>query len=94
VQLTPEIVTEANLEQDTGVMIFQVEPETPAKRAGLTMGDVVIRFNNQPVATFYDLPRLLTEDTIDKKTKITILRGEKVHELIITPAAAEGQSDD
>lgn len=94
VQLPPEITTEANLEQDTGVMIFQVDPETPAKRAGLTMGDVIIRFNDQPVASFYDLPRLLTEDTINKKTKITILRGEKTHELTITPTAAEEQDDD
>jgi len=93
VQLPPEITTEANLEQDTGVMIFQVDPETPAKRAGLRMGDVIIRFNDQPVASFYDLPRLLTEDTINKKTKITILRGEKTQELTITPTTAKEQDD-
>jgi len=94
IQIPQEITSQTGLEQDTGVMIFQVEPDTPAKKAGLTMGDVIIKFNNQPITTFYDLPRLLTEDTINKKTKITILRGERIQELTITPTTAEDQNDE
>jgi S1-C subfamily serine protease len=58
------------------------------------MGDVIVKFNTQPVTTFYDLPRLLTEDLVGKKATITILRGERIAELTITPTEAEAETDD
>jgi S1-C subfamily serine protease len=94
VSIPQEIASQASLDQESGVMVFQVEQGAPAKRAGLTMGDVIVKFNQKPVATFYDLPRLLTEDVIDKKTTLSILRGEKLIELIITPTQAESEDDD
>jgi S1-C subfamily serine protease len=58
------------------------------------MGDVIVKFNGKPVTNFYDLPALLTEDVIGKETKITILRGEKLATLTITPKEAEGENDE
>jgi S1-C subfamily serine protease len=58
------------------------------------MGDVIVKFNESPVTSFYDLPRLLTENVIGKKTKISILRGEKLMELTVIPSAAEGENDE
>jgi S1-C subfamily serine protease len=89
-----EIQQETDIEQETGVMVFQVEPEAPARKAGLTMGDVIVTFNGKPVADFYDLPRLLVEDVVNKKTKLMIIRGEKLVELTIVPTVREGESDD
>jgi S1-C subfamily serine protease len=94
VEIPQEIASQAHLDQDSGVMIFQVEQGAPARKAGLTMGDVIVKFNEKPVTTFYDLPRLLTEDVIDKKTTLTILREEKLVQLTITPTQAEAEDDD
>jgi serine protease Do len=94
VSIPQEIASQVRLDQDTGVMIFQVEKGAPARKAGLTMGDVIVKFNQEPVTTFYDLPRLLTEDLIGKKTTITILRGEKIAELTITPTTSEAEYND
>jgi serine protease Do len=94
VAIPQEIQQDVGIEQETGVMVFQVESGAPAKKAGLTMGDVIIAFNGKPVADFYDLPRLLSEDVADKKTTLTVIRGEKVFELTITPAIKEGENDE
>jgi S1-C subfamily serine protease len=94
VQIPQEIAAQAHIDQDSGVMIFQVEQGTPARKAGLTMGDVIVKFNEKPVTTFYDLPRLLTEDVINKRTTLTILREEKQVQLTITPTEAEGEDDE
>ena len=94
VMIPQELADEAGIEQDTGAMIFQVESGSPAKKAGLTMGDVIVKFNSKPVTDFYDLPRLLADDVVGKETKITILRGEKLVTLTITPATAEGENDE
>ncbi len=94
VAIPQEIRQEAGVEQETGVMVFQVERRAPAKEAGLSMGDVIIAFNGKPVRDFYDLPRLLSEDVAGKKTTLTIIREEKLQELTITPAVKESEDDE
>ncbi|MDR0493659.1 MAG: trypsin-like peptidase domain-containing protein [Nitrososphaerota archaeon] len=85
VTLPKDITEQAGLEQDTGVMIFSVEAGSPARQAGLAMGDVLIKFNGKPVTDFYDLPRLLTEDVIGKETKAIIIRREALLETTLIP---------
>jgi serine protease Do len=93
VAIPQEIGEQAGLEQESGVMIFNVEPGSPARKAGLAMGDVIVKFNDKPVSEFYDLPRLLVEDVIDKETKLTIIRREALFETTITPTAHGGEED-
>jgi len=94
VSIPQEIAEQAHINQSAGVMVFSVEPAAPAKKAGLTMGDVIVSFNEKPVTNFYDLPTLLTEEVIGKKTRLSILRGEKLTELTVIPSAAESENDE
>ena len=93
VAIPEEISQQAGLEQETGVMIFSVEAGSPARKAGLAMGDVLVKFNGKPVTEFYDLPRLLAEDVIDKETTLTIIRKENLIETTITPTVHGGEED-
>jgi S1-C subfamily serine protease len=92
VSIPEEVESQVHIDQNTGVMVFSVEPGTPAKKAGLTMGDVIVKFNEKPVTSFYDLPRLLADDVIGRKTKLSILRGEKLVEITIVPTTAEDEN--
>jgi serine protease Do len=74
-------------------MIFSVEPGSPSRKAGLAMGDVLLKFNGKPVTDFYDLPRLLAEDVIGKETKLTIIRRENLIELTIIPTVHGGEEE-
>jgi serine protease Do len=94
VAIPQELAEQAGINQDTGVMVFSVERGSPARNAGLTMGDVIIKFNGKPVTNFYDLPALLAEDVIGKETVIEILREEKLATLTIVPKEAEEENDD
>ena len=94
VTIPQELSEQAEIDQESGVMIFSVEQGSPAKKAGLTMGDVIIKFNGKPVTDFYDLPALLTDEVIGKATKVTILRGEQLATIVITPKEAESENDD
>ena len=93
VAIPEEIAQQTGLEQETGVMIFSVEAGSPARKAGLAMGDVLVKFNGKPVTEFYDLPRLLAEDVIDKETTLTIIRRENLIETTITPTVHGGEED-
>jgi S1-C subfamily serine protease len=83
VRLPQEIATRVN--QQGGVMIYQVEPNSPARKAGLAMGDVILKFNQQSIQSIDDLHRYLTEEVIGKPTRLQTLRGESPTEVTITP---------
>jgi S1-C subfamily serine protease len=93
VAIPQEIAEQAGLEQETGVMIFSVESGSPARKAGLAMGDVLVKFNGKPVTDFYDLPGLLAEDVIGKETTLTIIRRENLIELTIIPTVHGGEEE-
>jgi S1-C subfamily serine protease len=90
IELPREITTQEATGQDSGVIVLAVETESPAKRAGLKLGDVIVKFDENPVASTYDLPKLLTRDAIGKETKLQILRAEELMELTVTPIEARG----
>ncbi len=94
VMIPREIAEETSIDQDSGVMIFSVERGSPARQAGLVMGDVLVKFDGKPIVDFYDLPRLLTEDVIGKETKLTVLRREKLLEFDIVPTDFGGNNDE
>jgi S1-C subfamily serine protease len=94
VPIPRETAKQTHISQDAGVMVFSVEPDSPAKKGGLAMGDVIVKLNDQSVANFYDLPQLLTENLAGKETKLSILRGEKLMELTVIPSLVEGEDDE
>ena len=93
VTIPEEIREQTGLEQETGVMIFSVEAGSPARKAGLAMGDVLVKFNCKPVSDFYDLPLLLAEDVVDKETKVTLIRRETLLEATIVPTIHGDEQD-
>jgi S1-C subfamily serine protease len=94
VAIPQELSEQTGINQESGVMIFSVEPNSPARKTGLMMGDVITEFNGKPVNDFYDLPMRLAEDVVGKEIRVTILRGERLLELTITPTAAEDEYDE
>jgi S1-C subfamily serine protease len=58
----------------SGVMIASLEPNSPAERAGLKTGDVIIGFGGKPVAGIDDLQRLLSSDCVGIATEIVVVR--------------------
>jgi S1-C subfamily serine protease len=91
VSLPKRLAAEANIDQEQGLMIFEVEIDSPAKKAGLVVGDILITFGKSPIARHNDLYRLLTKDIIGKPIEIEILRAERLVKLSVTPTEDETQ---
>jgi S1-C subfamily serine protease len=79
IQVPRRVVVHFGLPKDTAVRIASVESNSPAARAGLQEGDVVIGFGSQPVAGVDDLYRALTWERITAVVPLTVIRrGEKL----------------
>lgn len=86
----PEEVSEASGGgQATGLLVRAVEPGSPAKSAGVAIGDVIMRLGDAKAADEYDLHRALSAEVVGKQVTLHILRGEKPAELTVTPKEAE-----
>jgi len=82
----PRAVARANqLAVSSGVFVVSVEKDSPAARAGLRDGDVVLALDGQAVTGIDDLHRLLTADRIGSSAPLTILRSAERRQLTIVP---------
>ncbi len=86
VPLVRRLVRYHNLIAPSGVLVHTVEPESPAAKAGITMGDVVIGLDNQPVSGVDDLHRILSEEKVGVRTIVTLIRQTRKLDLPIVPA--------
>jgi len=74
------------LEGIAGVLVLHVDASSPASRAGLKEGDVIVALGDRRIQAVDDLHRILVEAMIGVKTTVTILRGKNKIELPITLA--------
>jgi S1-C subfamily serine protease len=89
ISLPSEVGTQLEPSQEEGLILLSVEKDGAAKKAGLLMGDIIVKFDDEPIRNIHDLRRqLLKQDVIGKSVKIVIIRGEKKSELTLTPGEA------
>ena len=86
VPLLTRVVRYFGLPAETAVFVVSVERGSPADRAGVHEGDLVVGFGETPVRGIDDLLRLLTEDRVGKTAPISVIRGSERLTLSITPA--------
>jgi S1-C subfamily serine protease len=76
------------LPSDTAVLVAGVEPGSPARRAGLRDGDLIVAYDGDPLPDVDALHRLLTEDAIGRPAVLTVIRRTQRLELAVTPEEA------
>ena len=74
-----------DLPADTGVVVLSVESNSPAQRAGVREGDVIIGFAGKAVAGIDDLHRLLSDAPAGVRTELAILRRTEKLSIWLTP---------
>ena len=89
VQIGPvdkEVAESIGLGSATGALVSAVEPDSPAAKAGLQAGDVIVQFNGTKIDKVSDLPRLVGNTKPGSKASLTIFRRGKQQQLAITVA--------
>jgi serine protease Do len=80
-------VTKQKLAGQTGAVIEQVDSETPAAKAGLRAGDVVVGFDGERVRSARQLDRLVEETPPGRSVKMSIVRDTAKMDVDVTPEA-------
>ena len=75
------------LGQPTGLLVVSVEPDGPAAKGGLFLGDTLVALDGKPLKQLDDLLASLDGDKIDQPTSVRLVRGGQLHDVTVTPAS-------
>jgi len=84
--VTPALVQALRLSKPDGALVGQVEPESPASRAGLQPGDVVTKVGETPVGNPRDLARAIGEARPGSVVQLSVQRDGAARDLTVTLA--------
>jgi len=87
-QLDRRLVRFHNLTREYGVEVASLEPDGPARRAGVQTGDILVSINGQDMTSPDDLFRFLSEWPVGRSITVSLLRRKSRLELRVVPAAA------
>ncbi len=76
-QMTPALEKSFGLKGKGGVLVADVYKGSPAERAGIERGDIILQFDGKEVAESRDLPRIVASTSVGKTVNIKLLRDGK-----------------
>ncbi|MCX5804905.1 MAG: DegQ family serine endoprotease [Proteobacteria bacterium] len=83
-KITPEIVKSFGLKESEGALVSDVMEQSPAEKAGIKRGDIIVSFNGKKIKDMDMLPRLVGGAEIGKQVKVGIVRDGKPLEVNVT----------
>lgn len=82
-ELTPELSQKFGLRNSKGALVGDVAKGSPAEKAGIRRGDIILEFNGKTVKDVGNLRNLVAQSKAGSEVSVTLLRGEKEFSLKI-----------
>ena len=92
-KLHRRVVRHFALPVETGMLVVAVEPGSPAGRAGLREGDVIVEFNASPITSVDDLHKQLTGAQVGVRSPLTLIRHTEKLQLEVVPEESQAKAE-
>ncbi len=76
-KITPEMAKSFGLPNTEGALVGDVVRDSPAEKAGITRGDVIIEFDGKKVTSMEELPKIVAQTKPGKSAKVVVIRDGK-----------------
>ena len=81
--VTPDLAASLGLGQVKGALVSNVVHDSPADRAGIKAGDVIVGYEGKPINNANDLPSLVAGTPVGKTVSLQVMRGNKATPLTV-----------
>ena len=85
-EVNATLASSFGLDRPRGALVASVDPDSPAKKAGIEVGDIITKYDGQPIEHSSDLPMLVADTTPGKRAPIEVWRKNGVKQLNVAPA--------
>lgn len=75
VRLSPALAGRLGIASERGVLLVQVEPDGPAERGGLMLGDVVVSIDGSPIESPEDVAPFIGAGRVGTALDVRVVRG-------------------
>lgn len=89
IELPEKLARSSEVGQYEGLLVRSVEEGSPARAAGVVIGDIILKLGDARATDEYELHRALSGEVVGKSLALIILRAEKINELKVIPREAE-----
>lgn len=76
-QVTADLAKSFGLSSENGALVSEIIPESPADKAGLMAGDIIMEFDGKKIHDTAELTKLVAATTVGKKVTLVVLRDGK-----------------
>ncbi len=76
-EVTRELADSFGMSRPTGALVAQVQPDSPAEKAGFRTGDVILRFNGMDVPRSSALPPIVGRTPVGSEVDVDVRRGDE-----------------
>ena len=83
-EVTRDLARSFDMERPIGALVAKVLPDSPAKKAGLKVGDVIVEFNGRTVESSSKLPPLVGATPVGRKVPVKVVRDGRELTLRVT----------
>lgn len=83
-EVTNDLADSFGLKKPEGALVAEVEPGSPADKAGVQASDIILKYNGKPVASSIDLPRMVGASKPGARATLTLWRKGETRELSVT----------
>tara|TARA_Y100000590_G_scaffold121875_1_gene139538 strand:- start:428 stop:1849 length:1422 start_codon:yes stop_codon:yes gene_type:complete len=77
-EVTKEIAEVEKLEKPVGALVASVSEKSPADKAGIKAGDIILEFDGKKIDTMRALPKLVAQTKVGKRVVVKIWREQKL----------------
>lgn len=91
--VTEDIAETLDLPESSGALVAAVTPNSPASKAGLEPGDVILKFDGKEINSMRGLPKIVAQAPIGKAVSVELLRKGKKQNTEVTVGRLEEEED-
>jgi serine protease Do len=92
--VTDELAEGLGLKDAKGALVLDVSENSPASKAGIVAGDVILSFDEKELAVMRKLPRIVADTPVGKKVPVEVWRKDKKQTLVVTISELKDDDED